>query len=521
AWGRAQETYGEDTVHIGAMGVAFIEGAQEHVLASAKHFAANSIEDTRFDVNVTIDERSLREVYLPHFRRAVVDARVASVMSAYNSVNGRFCSENPALLRDILKGEWAFDGFVESDWVFGVRSTAAAANAGLDIEMPAGSFFGLLLADAVRAGEVDESVIDEAVGRILRKKVEYAEKLEPVLDPAAVESTEHVALAREVARESIVLLKNDPVGPSGPPLPLATGGGPIVVVGELAAIANLGDTGSSSVTPSEAVDPLAGITARTDREVIHIPGPTLDATDLATIAAADAAIVVVGLTTQQEGEGAISEGGDRETLALPAEQDALVGDVAATATPTIVVLEGGSAIVVRPWIDDVDALLMAWYPGMQGGHAIADVLFGDVAPSGRLPISFPRAEADLPPFDHTSLEVEYGFLHGYRYLDANGSQPELPFGFGLSYTTFGYDGLVVEPSAIDASGELRIAIDITNEGDRDADEVVQLYVRKDVSDYERAPRDLRAFRRVHLAAGDTKTVELTLPVGELAVYDVS
>ncbi len=521
AWGRAQETYGEDTVHIGELGVAFIEGAQEHVLASVKHFAANSIEDTRFEVDVAIDERSLREIYLPHFRRAVVDAHVGSVMSAYNSVNGSFCSENAVLLRDILKREWAFDGFVESDWVFGVQSTAAAARAGLDIEMPAGSFFGLSLADAVRNGDVDEAVIDEAVTRILRKKIELGKKLDPPLDPGAVESDEHVALAREVATRAMVLLKNEPDVETGvPPLPLPAAAGSIVVVGGLATVANLGDTGSSNVTPTQAVTPLQGIETRAGaRSVVHISGPTLSAADLTTLAAADVTIVIVGLTTEEEGEGAISEGGDRETLGLPPEQDALIASVAAAAPKTIVVLEGGSAIVVRPWVDDVDALLMAWYPGMQGGNAIADVLFGDAAPGGRLPISFPRSAADLPAFDHTSPAVTYGFLHGYRYLDTNATEPEFPFGFGLSYTTFSYGGLEVDVTPA-SDGEIHVSLNVTNDGDREGDEVVQLYVRVDDSSYQRAPRDLRGFARVHLAAGETRPVAITLRKSDLAVYDV-
>jgi beta-glucosidase len=234
AWGRAQETYGEDTTHIGAMGVAFIEGAQEHVLASAKHFACNSIEDTRFDVDVTIDERTLREVYLPHFRRAVVDAKVGSVMSAYNQVNGHYASENAHLIRDILKGEWAFDGFVESDWVFGTRSTVAAANAGLDIEMPAATYFGPWLVEAVQAGEVDEAVIDEAATRVVRKKVELGASMTPQLDPDVIESAEHLALAREAARAGMVLLKNEGA------LPLARAAGTLVVVGELATVAEPG-----------------------------------------------------------------------------------------------------------------------------------------------------------------------------------------------------------------------------------------------------------------------------------------
>jgi beta-glucosidase len=513
AWGRAQETYGEDTVHLGVMAVAFIEGAQQHVMASAKHFACNSIEDTRFDVNVTIDERALREVYLPHFRRAVVDGKVASVMSAYNSLNGHPASENAHLLGDILKGEWAFDGFVESDWLFGTRSTVGAANAGLDIEMPAATYFGPSLVDAVNAGDVDVATVDEAVTRILRKKTEYAAFMRPALDPAAVESPEHLALAREVASAGMVLLKNQGA------LPIARTSGTLVVVGALAEVANLGDLGSSSVTPTSAVTPLQGIEAAAgDMTVVYVPGPTLSATEQMAISAADAVVVVVGLTSDDEGESLFGKGGDRETLSLRPDDEALIAAVAALSDRTVVVLEAGSAIVVRPFVDDVEALLMAWYPGAEGGAALADVLFGDVEPGGRLPITFPRSEADLPTFDHESLEVTYGLLHGYRYLDAQGLAPEFPFGFGLSYTTFALSEASVGSSTLTPDGTLTAQVRVTNTGAREGSELVQLYVRVDGSSVERAPRDLRAFRRVRLAPGASEVVELTVAASDLMVW---
>ena len=513
AWGRAQETYGEDTTHIGAMGVAFIEGAQEHVLASAKHFACNSIEDTRFDVDVTIDERTLREVYLPHFRRAVVDAKVGSVMSAYNQVNGHYASENAHLIRDILKGEWAFDGFVESDWVFGTRSTVAAANAGLDLEMPAATYFGPWLVEAVQAGEVDEAVIDEAATRVVRKKVELGASMTPQLDPDVIESAEHLALAREAARSGMVLLKNEGA------LPLARAGGTLVVVGALATVANLGDQGSSGVTPTSPVSPLEGIeAAAAPLSVVYIAGPSLTAADEATLAAADAVVVVVGLTFEDEGEALFNVGGDRDTLSLHEEDEALIGAVAALSDNTVVVLEAGSALVVRPFIDDVEALLMAWYPGTEGGNALADVLFGDAEPGGRLPISFPADEADLPPFDHDSLEVSYGFLHGYRHLDAIGRAPELPFGFGLSYTTFSLSDPSVSPASLDAAGSVTVSVTVTNDGPRSGSEVVQLYVRVEGSAVERAPRDLRGFGRITLEPGASGVVEIELSAADLAIW---
>ncbi|MSO58664.1 MAG: glycoside hydrolase family 3 protein, partial [Thermoleophilia bacterium] len=227
-WGRAQETYGEDTHHIGRMGTAFVLGAQEHVIASVKHLAANSIEETRFEVDVRMDERTLREVYLPHFERVVRDARPGSVMTAYNTLNGQHCSESGHLLRDILKGEWGFEGFVESDWFFGTRSTVPAAMAGLDIEMPTGLWFSFKLMQAVEEGRVPQSVVDEAVRRIVKKKLEFVRD-HPTPPPASVvESAEHRALTREVAERSFVLLRNEKGA-----LPLSNLGS-LAVVGTLA-----------------------------------------------------------------------------------------------------------------------------------------------------------------------------------------------------------------------------------------------------------------------------------------------
>ncbi len=515
-WGRAQETYGEDPAHIGAMAVAFIEGAQEHVLASVKHFAVNSIEDTRFDVDVDLDERTLREIYLPHFRRAVVDADVASVMSAYNSVDGLYCSENPHLLRDILKGEWAFQGFVESDWVFGTNSTAPAALAGLDLEMPRAAWFGTDLVTAVQAGEVPEAVIDEAATRVLRAQLCYRlDEDPPVADDALLETPETVALAREVAERSLVLLKNE-----GGLLPIDRGADvSVVVVGPLADVENIGDTGSSRVAPSYVVTALDGIVAAAGPvTVAHVTGDPNDVDNAAAIADADAVVVVVGLSAEEEGEGLIGAG-DRASLALPAEHEALVADVAALSDAVIVVLEGGSAITMEGFLGDVEAVLMAWYPGMEGGHAIARALFGDVNPSGRLPIVFPASEADLPVFDNVSLEVTYGYYHGYRHLDHEALAPLFPFGFGLSYTTFAYANLELESATIAPDGVLRATVDVTNTGAVAGIETVQLYVHPATSRVERFARELEAFAQVELAPGDTATVTLEVRAEDLAFWD--
>ncbi len=514
-WGRAQETYGEDPHHLGRMGAGFVAGAQEHVIASAKHFAANSIENTRFRVNVTVDERTLREIYLPHFRTLVTRAHVGSVMSAYNKVNGHYCAENAHLLREILKGQWGFRGFVESDWVFGTRSTVPSAFAGLDIEMPFPIFYGPALLAAVQTGAVPVALIADAVRRILRTKLCFhLDTNPPQPDPAVVESPAHLGLALDVARKAIVLLKNDDGA-----LPLDRSAvASIVVTGPLADRVNLGDTGSSNVRPSHAVTPIAGIRDRAaGLDVIHIAPEAIGAAGRTAITAADAVIVVTGLTAADEGEGLVGTG-DREQLALAPEQEQLIRDVAALNRRTIVVLEGGSAITVESWIDDVAALLMAWYPGQEGGHALADVLFGDVNPSGKLPLTVPRAADDLPPFVNDSAEVTYGYYHGYRYVDREGISPRFPFGYGLSYTTFAYANLAVADASLPADAILRVVVDVTNTGARAGDEIVQLYVSYDRPTVDRPVRELKAFTRVALMPGQTRTVTLDVAAEDLTYY---
>jgi beta-glucosidase len=472
-------------------------------------------------VSANLDQRTLREVYLPHFRRAVEEAGVASVMSAYNRVNGVHCGEHPELLAKILKGEWGFQGFVESDWILGTHSTVASALAGLDIEMPSANHYGAPLVDAVGNGSVPRTVIDAAVRRILRQKACFA--VERRGDPAVVESREHVALAREVAEKAIVLLKNERGA-----LPLSLQDLPdVVVVGKLGAEANLGDHGSSSVTPTSAVSPLQGLSALSGGQIAAISSD--EPSDELEKVRGKVAVVVVGLTYLDEGEfipiapemGALSRGGDRASLDLSETHQRLIQNVAVRATRTIVVLEGGSAIVVQPWLDSVDALLMAWYPGMEGGNALAGILIGDVNPSGKLPVTFPRTLAQLPFWDIESKEVDYGYFHGYRLLDRNSEQPEFPFGFGLSYTVFALGRLRLERSVLAAGDSLKLAVDVYNKGDRTGDEVVQAYVGYTGSTVDRPRRELKGFQRVSLDPGEVKTVKIEFPISELSYYDVA
>ena len=489
-------------------GVAYVEGAQQHVIATPKHYAVNSIEDTRFDVDVTIDERSLRELYLPHFR-ATVDAGTGAIMSAYNSVNGAFAAENRTLLTTILKEDWGYEGFVMSDWIWGTHDTVGAATAGLDIEMPGPIFYGEPLIAAVEEGAVPEAAIDEAARRILRAKLRFGLDDPPAADPSVVESAAHVALTLEVALASMVLLKNEAA------LPLDDAG-TVAVLGPLADIANLGDAGSSTATPSTAVDPLTGIEAAAAAHgatVVHTDDPALAAT-------ADAAVVVVGLTADDEGEQIpLFPGGDRDDLGLHAQDVALIEAVVAAQPRTIVVLEGGSAIRVDPWVDSVPGLVMAWYPGMEGGTALGQLLFGDANFAGRLPLSIPVDDADLVPFDHVSTAVTYDYWHGYRHLDREGTEPRFPFGFGLSYTSFALEDLTVAEPVVGDGDTIALAVAVRNTGDRAGDHVVQAYASAPDSAVERAPRDLRAFTKVSVEPGETVTAELSIAVDELRHWE--
>ena len=526
-WGRAQETYSEDPHHTGAMGFAFVSGAQNHVLTSPKHFALNNLENTRFELSAEIDPRSLHEVYLPHFKRCVVGAQAASVMSAYNKVNGTFCGEHPELLDEILRGDWGFRGFVESDWFLGARSTAPSLNAGLDIEMPAPfRFADDKLDDAEASGEIEAATIARNAERSVYQKLawrlgenEVAGKRRP--DAAVVECDEHVALAREAARKSIVLLKN-----AAGVLPLdANAGLSIAVVGDLANFENLGDRGSSMVTPSAVSKPLAAIEAAGGSCKIEFFESYVD---LSRLGEFDLAIVIAGLTYEDEGEfiptaqqdaedeTQFARGGDRAQLELPLEQCDLIERAAATAKQTVVVLQGGSAIVMRDWIDSVDAVLMSWYGGQQGGTALAEILFGDASPSGRLPVSIPRQMDHLMAWDVTSLSVHHDLMPGYRWLDQHGHAAEFPFGFGLGYTEFEVDDLRVER----VGSSFSCTVHVRNTGARSGTTIVQLYVSHENSRVARVQKELKGFGRVEVEPGESVDLEIEIADDDLRFYDV-
>ncbi|QTD57085.1 beta-glucosidase family protein [Parasphingorhabdus cellanae] len=524
AWGRSQETYSEDPYHLGEMGAALAEGTQsQNVMATVKHFALNSIENARFKVDVTVNERVLREVYLPHFKR-VVDAGCATVMSAYNQVNGHYCAHNEHLLRDILKREWGFEGFVHSDWVKGVYG-ADAAEAGLDIENPEPTFFGEDLVYAVKSGETDESVVDEAVRRILRMQLRFSRATDPQsYSKNDIGCSAHAELAQEAAEKSMVLLKNDDA------LPLARDGSRIAVLGKLADKINLGDHGSSNVTPPYAITPFAGIEKHVAKDVDLQSDFTGDPASSATLAAnSDVAIVVVGYTYFDEGEFipgdvALEEvkneeeahrGGDRNSLRLPPADVELIRSVAETETKMIVCVMGGGAIMMDEWSELADAILMIWYPGMEGGTALARILFGDVSPSGKLPFAIPADESDLPFFDKHADDISYGMYHGYTLFDRNDITPALPFGFGLSYTKFTYG----EPSIERTGEQVHIRVEITNSGAMTGAEIAQLYVGFENSKIDRPKKLLRGFERLELAPGESAIAAFTLDRTAFTHYD--
>jgi beta-glucosidase len=519
-WGRAQETYSEDPHHMGAMAAAFVSGAQNHVLTSPKHFAINNLENTRFELSADIGLRALHEVYLPHFRRCVREAAAASIMSAYNKVNGVYCGEHPLLLTEILRDDWGFKGFVESDWILGTRSTAPALDAGLDVEMPAGHHFtDEKLQRALAAGELDLAIVDRAVRRVLHQKLAWNLDSAAPRDPGVVECEAHLALAREAAEKSLVLLKN-----AGDLLPLTDRPGlDVAVVGDLADMINLGDRGSSFVTSSHVTTVLAGLEALVQHgRVRYLRADE----DWGSLADADVTIVVAGLTYREEGEfipsaqqqaegDQLARGGDRPDLGLPAPQRALIERAAAQARRVVVVLEGGSAITVDEWLDSVDSLVMAWYPGREGGHAIAGTLFGRVNAFGRLPVSIPRATSQLMPWDTAALHVPHDLLHGYRWLDHQGLAAAFPFGFGLSYTAFEVGRLQV----CRVDGGFAVAVEVRNSGPREGAAIPQLYVSCRGSSVFRVEKELKGFGRVELAAGESAVVEIDIDDEDLRYYD--
>jgi beta-glucosidase-like glycosyl hydrolase len=549
AWGRAQESYGEDPILLGELGAALIRGVQRNAMAVAKHYALNSMENARFTVDVTADDATLHEVYLAHFRR-VVEEGVAGIMTAYNSVNGEWAGENDHLLEGVLRGEWGFTGVTVSDFVWGLRDAAKSVRAGLDVEQPFAQQRAQHLPEALQSGGVTWGHVDRAARRILGTQLRsYATR--DAAEPAAsvVFSEGHRALARDVAARSTVLLKNDAIQ-GAPLLPLDPRAlGSVAVIGRLADVANTGDHGSSDVRSPEVVTPLAGLRAALPEvEINHVgaDAPTLAAQ---AAGAADVAVVVVGYTAEDEGEyigttgfadgrllatfppvgdnadagrllknlvtagggpevsvvGSVGVGGDRPSLRLRPVDAEIIRAVVVANPRTVVAIVTGGAVIMEEWRDVVPAVLISWYGGTEGGHALADVLLGQVDPSGRLPFSIPMSEEHLPFFDTTVSTISYDKWFGQRLLDRDGHAPAFPLGFGLSYTDFALADLAVDDLVGDA---FEAAVTVTNTGERAGRHVVQLYGCIDTGD-DFPRRVLLGFDTVPLAAGARARLYLT------------
>jgi beta-glucosidase len=671
--GRNFELYSEDPYLAGRMVTAYIQGLQSRgVGACLKHFVGNESEFERQTINSVVNERPLREIYLKPFEMAVRDANPWSLMSSYNKLNGVFACENPRLLKDILKGEWQFDGLVVSDW-FGTYGPGIVGN-GLDLEMPGPArWMGEYALAAVRSGRISESEIDDSVRRLLRLLQRVGAFEQPELQPEqALDLPEHRQVIREAAAEAIVLLKNE-----NDILPLAADRiTSIAVIGANAARPAIIGGGSAAVTPHYAVKPLDAITQRageaikveyatgiplhrmmplidtrllkaddgrsgftvetfdnadlageaverlvinrmsidftsrvlpktnrqrfsvrlsgtftpeqtgrhtfglegsghhrlvlngnelidcwTDRslftpawtraektaEIDLVAGkayrltveyavettspwrrlrigclppvsPTLLADAVALAARSDVAIVFAGTTNEWEGEGS-----DRPDLNLPCGQNELIEHISDVNRNTIVVLNTG-APVAMPWLDQVAAVLEGWFAGQEAGQAITDVLFGDVNPSGKLPQTFPQRLADTPaylnyPGENGAVYYGEGLFIGYRYYDRKDIAPLFPFGYGLSYTTFAYSKLVCSAAQYAATDDIRISVDVRNTGRRAGQEVVQLYLHDVQSSLHRPDKELKAFEKVRLQPGETKTVTFVLDREALSFYD--
>ena len=539
-WGRNHEAWGEDPFLTGRMAVSYVQGLQgddPHYLklaATLKHYAVNNVETDRQKLNANVSERMLREYWLPHFRDAVVEGKACSLMASYNAINGTPNNINHWLLTDVLKGEWRHEGFVVSD-LGGVKSmveghekkqmtyvdaVAQSLMAGCDFSDK--EFMDNIPA-AVREGKLTEERLNDALTRVLRVRMRLGEfdAFDQVpyskISPDVVNNAEHRAVALKAAQKSIVLLQN-----RGSLLPLDKSQiRRLAVIGPLAdrvVLNNYNGRAGRTVTAlqgikdkvSQATDVQYAVGGAVIEPLAKDPPPgqaaqLQEAVELAR--KSDVTIVFVGTDQRVE-----QEGRDRKSLGLSGNQEQLVEAIFA-ANPRTVVVEMSAGPLTVPWLaKHVPALLQAWWPGEEGGHALADVLFGDVNPAGRLPHTIYASEAQVPPLD------EYDITKGFTYMYLNGA-PLFSFGHGLSYTTFKYSGLKLSAKKISADGQVNVSVEVKNNGQRAGDEVVQLYVHQVKSSVKRPAKELRGFQRISLKPGEKKTVNLTLPAEKLAFWD--
>jgi beta-glucosidase len=555
AWGRAQEIYGEDSFHLGRLGTAFVAGVQQYVPACVKHYAANNIENGRSSANSQMDEQTLREIYGSHFDHIVREGGVACVMAAYNMVNGVKATQNKHLLTEMLIEDMGFKGFTLSDWWAMPPGTAGAStdslqanaaeaiNAGLHMELPWAYNYQHIEAITGPGRPVDEATITESARRILEQKFRFkVGKTSEGIGLKAATTTKsnrgsiegnqaHIALAHRAALEAITLLKN-----AEGTLPIDRGTvHTIAVIGaevpyhvvntdhadgviRFSTDLRLGDLGSGRVFPDPAKSsgPFAGIQAIAGSGINVVSGSSASLADNA-----DFVVVVAGLTPQDEGEE-YTGAGDRPNFSLDGKgngstQDDLIAAVANKNKPMVVVLEGGS-VIDMPWLNQVPAVVMAWYAGMDGGRALGKLLFGEANFSGKTPITWPKRWEDEPTFNAgTTTTMDY-FL-GYRWFDKHDIEPLFAFGHGLSYTTFEYKHLQVPCSDVTKNGVVYVKVDITNTGTVAGDEVAFLFVSFPSTQARRSVKELKGFHRVSLEPGQTKRITIPLRISDLRYWD--
>lgn len=515
--GRNFEYFSEDPYLAGELAASFINGVQSKgVGTSLKHYAANNQEFQRFSISAEVDMRTLHEIYLVAFEKAVKQAQPWTVMCAYNKVNGTFASQHDYLLNKVLKDDWGFKGLVVSDWG-AVRDRVAALKCGLDWEMPGPQDRRVKdVLEAVKSGELDEAILDESVRRILR--IVFMASETPKGGEFDIEV--HHKLAHLIAAEGMILLKNDGI------LPLKDQQH-IAVIGRSAQHAHFQGGGSSHINPTKVAVPFTELQSHAgDAELSYAEGYPNDPSfrqdlidEAVTIAqSADVAILYIALPTFKE-----SEGYDRSDLELTEQQIALIKAVSAVQPKTVVALNNGAPIVMGTWINDVAAVLEGWMMGQAGGGAIADILYGKISPSGKLAETFPIKLEDTPAylnFPGGAGTVQYGegLFIGYRYYDTKNVPVQFPFGYGLSYTTFDYSNPQVSASTFKDSDGVTVSVDISNTGNIVAKEIVQIYVHDCEAGLIRPDKELKGFSKVELQPGETKTVSIELDFRAFAYY---
>jgi beta-glucosidase len=543
--GRNFEYLSEDPYLVSRMAVGYIKGVQDQgIAACVKHYLANNQEFERNNVNVDMSERALREIYLPGFKAAVQEGGVYTLMGSYNKFRGQYCTHNEYTINKILKGEWGFEGAVISDWG-AVHNTMEGLQFGTDVEMgtdlsmgPNPDYSKFFLGDTVislvKSGAVQESLLDDKVRRILRIMIK-TNMLSGKRAPGGMNTAEHQATALKIAEEAIVLLKNDNILPLNREVIKS-----IAVIGANADRKHAGAGGSSQVNAKYEITPLAGLKKLVGDKIAikHVEGYAIardskankKLIDEAVKAVSGASIVIYvgghihGFSDAWNDNAYDSEGQDKPDMNLPFGQDELIEAILKANPNTIIVLNGGGPVDMTRWVGKAKGIIQAWYPGIEGGNALAKILFGDVNPSGKLPVTFPIKLEDSPahamnayPGD-SSLNEFYkeGVLVGYRYFDTKKVDPQFAFGHGLSYTTFTYENLDVQRAA---DSTVTVKLSVKNTGKVAGGEVVQVYVKDEQASVERPEKELKAFSKVFLQPGESKSVELKLGKDAFQYYD--